>query len=124
MVMSTINDVHELQVYQEAMELTTSIYKITDNFPKSEQFGLASQIQRAAVSVPSNIAEGFERSSDIDFKRFLVIARGSIAEVRTQLEIARELKYLNQEKFNDMQTQITNIHKLINGLIRHLKKTS
>lgn len=122
--MSTIKDVKELQVWKNAIGLTVEIYKITSNFPKSEQFGLTSQIQQAVVSIPSNIAEGFERNSDIDFKRFLIIARGSVSEVQTQLEIAKRLNYIKQPDFDVIQSKLTTVHKQINALIRHLRLTS
>lgn len=121
--MATIKDVREIKAWQLSMELATEIYKITNSFPKNEQFGLTSQIQRAIVSVPSNIAEGFDRGSNLEFKRFLLIARGSITEVQTQLEIAKNLGYIKQPDFTLIYEKTVTIHKLANGLIKHLKTT-
>ena len=84
----------ELMVWQKAIDLVTEIYKITRAFPKEEVFGLVSQMQRAAVSIPSNIAEGHERNSEKEFAQFLCIARGSLAELETQIIIAEKLSYI------------------------------
>jgi four helix bundle protein len=92
------NRPHEkLEVWQEAMDLVVSIYAFTRTFPKHEQFGLAQQMQKASVSIPSNIAEGAARHGSKDFYRFLSIARGSLAELETQLQIASRIGY-SQDK--------------------------
>jgi len=85
---------HELQVWQEAMALVKEIYRITASFPKEEVYALTSQMRRAAVSIPSNIAEGAARNGDKEFLQFLAIARGSLSELETQLLIANDLGYL------------------------------
>ena len=87
----------DLRVWQDAMNLTTNIYKVTSRFPRHELYGLSQQIRRAAVSVPSNIAEGKGRYSDRDFVRFLLVARGSLLELETQVIIAQKLGYVSQE---------------------------
>src|SRR6266567_5285840 len=92
----------DLRVWQEAMRLTAEIYKSTANFPKHEQYGLTQQIRRAAVSVPSNIAEGKGHHSDKEFVRFLLHARGSLLELQTQLLIAKELQYFRTEEGNHL----------------------
>ena len=92
-----LSSFRELRVWQEAMQLTTAVYKDTAGFPKHELYGLTQQIRRAAVSVPSNIAEGKRHRSDKDFVRFLLHARGSLLELQTQLLIARSLEYLPRE---------------------------
>ena len=87
----------KLVVWQSAMDLVATIYTASKRFPKSEQFGLTSQMRRAAISFPSNIAEGSSRGSDKDFNRFLNIAQGSLTELETQILIAKRLSYLNDE---------------------------
>lgn len=87
----------KLNVYKSSIELVSEIYKLTSTFPSSENFGLISQLRRASVSIPSNIAEGSARSSDTERKRFLQIARSSLVEVDTQIEIALTLNYLNEK---------------------------
>jgi len=84
---------NDLKVYQVAMDLITEIYKITNNFPESEKFGLTSQIRRSVISIPSNIAEGAARESKKEFKRFLYISLGSAAELETQLEISKKVNF-------------------------------
>ena len=108
-----------LKVWQKAVELVVELYNIINvSFPKSEIFGLSQQIKRAAVSIPSNIAEGSARKTRKEQSQFLYIARGSISELDTQLEIAFQLKYLNQEKFNKIYDQLVEISKMLEGLIK------
>lgn len=110
---------HQLRVWQESMDLVVAVYAMVSTFPQAERFGLVSQMQRAAVSVPSNIAEGAARSSKRDFLRFLHIARGSLSELETQCHIAQRLGYTN-----DVSTTIKAIDSVfsqLGGLIRHLK---
>ena len=97
--------------------MVIDIYKITADFPKHEIFGLSSQIQRAAVSVTSNIAEGFGRRTANERVRFYDIARASLAELQNQLLIARDIKYLDQKKFTNLADQTTEVCKMLNGLI-------
>ena len=96
---SKIQRFRDLKVWQKGVELVKEIYKITKNFPKEELYGLSSQMRRASVSIPSNIAEGFRRRYAKEYKQFLRIALGSCAELETQVVIAKELKYIdaNQE---------------------------
>jgi four helix bundle protein len=100
--------------------LVSKIYGITDLFPVKEQFGLSSQIRRAAVSIPSNIAEGHRRNSNKDFKNFLIIARGSLAEVETQLILAQDLNFITGEQIKESLQEVDEIGKMINGLINSL----
>jgi len=96
----------ELIVWQKSIKLVTLIYQITKNFPDIEKFGLTSQIQRCAISIPSNIAEGYGRNSLNDYIRFLNISNGSLYELQTQVEIAYNLKYIKKEIFEKyMKTQ-------------------
>ena len=100
------------------MELAELVYALTKTFPASEAFNLVSQIQRSAVSVPSNIAEGKGRGSDKEFRQFLYIARGSLFELRTQLELARRLKYIDSNK--QIIEKIVEVQSMLNTLIQKL----
>lgn len=112
----------ELLVWQKSINFVTEIYKATDCFPKSEMFGLISQIRRASVSIPSNIAEGNSRRSVPDYLQFLKISRGSCAEVETQLIIAKNLNFLSEENYLILNQNIIEISKMLNGLIKSLKE--
>jgi len=92
-----IRTFRDLKVWQKGIELVKEVYKITSNFPKEEQYGLVSQLRRASISVPSNIAEGFRRKHAKEHKQFLNIALGSCAELETQIFIAKELGYINEQ---------------------------
>ena len=96
------------------------VYQLLGRFPKNEQYGLISQMQRAAVSIPSNIAEGKERQSDRDFARFIAIALGSLAELETQLLIAQRLGYLNEADLQDTTAQADEIGKMLRSLHKTL----
>lgn len=102
------------------MGLAELIYEATANFPKSEIYGLASQVRRAAVSIPSNIAEGKGHRSDKDFVRFLFHARGSALELETQVELAARLKYLSEAQQSELATQVGEVGRELNALIRAL----
>ena len=111
---------HELKAWQEAMELVKEIYRVTQEFPKEEIYGLVSQMRRAAVSIPSNIAEGAARTGTKEFLQFLSISRGSLSEVETQLLIAKSLGYIkNQEHVLE---QIDKVFGLLGGLINSLRE--
>lgn len=114
----------ELQVWQEAHKLVLMIYKVTEDFPTKERFGLTSQLCRAAVSITSNITEGFERGSKKEFAQFLIIARGSIGETQNQLLLAKDLKYLLQNDYDKINVQSVKTHKLLNAFLRSLRTTS
>jgi four helix bundle protein len=107
----------ELVVWQKAMNLVTEIYRVTQKFPKEEIFGLISQLRRAAVSVPSNIAEGQGRLTEKEFRQFLGNARGSLAEVETQITIAKNLGFLDDPDFQNLSAKITEVARVLNGLI-------
>jgi len=110
----------ELLVWQKSIDFVTIIYKVTGSFPKDEMYGLISQIKRASVSIPSNIAEGNSRRSKPDYLQFLKIARGSCAEVETQLIISKNLNYLNEQDHQKLNNNIIEISKMLNGLINSL----
>ncbi len=105
-----------LMVWQNSRKLVKQIYNLTGKFPLEEKFGLANQIQRAAVSIPSNIAEGAGRNSDKEFKRFLFIANGSIAELETQLLICEKLDFADQADIYSLLRRTEEIRKMIFGL--------
>lgn len=109
--------------WQEGRKLCTMIYEITQHGQFSKDFGLRDQIRRAAVSVISNIAEGFDSKSNMEFHRFLIYARRSVSEVKSQLYVALDVKYIDQEKFNVIYRQADSIGKLINGFVRFLSST-
>jgi len=100
------------------MELVELVYKLTQTFPDVEKFNLVTQINRSAVSIPSNIAEGKGRNSDKEFKQFLYIARGSLCELRTQLELARRLKYIKSDR--QVKDKIIEVESMLNTLIKKL----
>jgi four helix bundle protein len=106
----------DLVAWQKAMELVFDIYRLTARFPKEELYGLTSQLRRAAVSVPSNIAEGYGRNSRREFHQFLGHARGSLAEVETQLLIASELNYLTADACGPLFERVARLARLLNGL--------
>lgn len=108
----------DLKVYQSAMDLCVIIYRMTELYPVSERFGLVSQMRRSVVSIPSNIAEGAGRRSFQEQLRFLYIARGSLAELETQLELSQRLGYEIEQTLK----QANIVYRLLNGLIRSLKQ--
>jgi len=111
----------EIICWQKAIMLVKSIYKITNSFPHSEQFGLSSQLRRAAISIPSNIAEGFGRSSNRDFRRFLDISRGSLFELQTQLYISKELGFIVCKSYDIIYEESREAERILIGLIKSLK---
>ena len=119
--MLTIKSFEDLPVWQDARKFTNEIYNLTNKFPKEELYGLTSQIRRATVSIMSNIAEGFDRRSDKEFSNFLSIARASAAEVQNDLYIALDLKYINQNDFQETYALSKDLGKQINGFIKYLR---
>lgn len=118
----TIKSYQDLDVWKMGMDLTFKIYKLMKTFPMEEKFGLISQIQRAAVSIPSNIAEGWGRGSTKEYIQFLRIARGSVYEMETQIMIANKIDYLNEATMQDILQQTNAIGKMLLSLIRSLEK--
>jgi four helix bundle protein len=106
----------DLIAWQKARELTRSIYQITNSGDFARDYGLRDQIRRASVSVMSNLAEGFDRGGRAEFHQFLVIAKGSCAEVRSQLYVALDAAYISQESFGNLYSLIQEAGKIINGL--------
>jgi len=111
----------DLDVYNEAIDLVSSIYSSTKSFPKDEMFGLTSQLRRAAVSIPSNISEGSARSKK-DFCRFIDMARGSVFECVTLLQISLKQRYIEEKQCTDLRNVLTNISKMLSGLRRSMNR--
>ncbi len=112
----------DLVVWQKAMDLVTTTYRATAGFPKDELFGLTSQARRAAVSIPSNIAEGQGRLSEKEFRHFLGQARGSLMELETQVQVAENLGYLEKEEVVELLQSCGEVGRLLNGLIASIVK--
>jgi len=112
---------NDLDVWKKTISLAILTYKITNNFPKEEAYGLTNQIRRCAVSIPSNIAEGCGRHHLNDTLQFFYVSRGSLFELETQLYIALELKYLSENEFNEANEKIIDCKKLIHGFINYYK---
>jgi four helix bundle protein len=115
-----VRNYQELIVWQRAMDLVEDVYKATKDFPREELYALTSQIRRAAVSIPSNIAEGQGRRTTADFLRHLSIAYGSLREVETQALIARRLRYIAQAKLDGVMNRAGEVGRLLNGLMASL----
>ncbi|MFZ0813912.1 MAG: four helix bundle protein [Candidatus Sulfotelmatobacter sp.] len=112
----------DLVAWQKSMDLVTATYRATAGFPKDELFGLTSQLRRAAVSIPSNIAEGQGRLSEKEFRYFLGQARGSLMEVETQLQIAENLGYLQKEQTRGLFHSCAEVGRILNGLLASVSK--
>ncbi|HEY6046090.1 MAG TPA: four helix bundle protein [Pyrinomonadaceae bacterium] len=114
---------HEkLDVWKKAIEFVIAIYKETETFPRDEKFGLNSQLKRAAVSIPANIAEGAARRSNKEFLHFLSNAQGSASEVDTELLIAHRLEYLSQPKYKDLIGKLDEIGRMLTGLSQYVQQ--
>ena len=111
-----------LEAWKESIECVVRVYEITESIPKDERYGLISQIRRASVSIPANIAEGAARRSEKEFLYFLSNAQGSASELETEFIIARRLEYLKENDFVEMGSRLDLIGRLITGLSRHLKR--
>lgn len=118
--MSEIKSYRDLIVWQKAMQATVLIYESSKRFPKEEQFALTSQLRRSAVSIPSNIAEGYGRGSKPDYVRFLQIARGSLFEAQTQIELALQLRFVSPTDTEEIQDLLHEIERMLNSMISKL----
>ncbi len=116
-----MKDYKELELWKESRKLVSDVYKMTGILPADEKFGLKSQLQRAAVSVPSNIAEGMGRSTSADTIRFLVIARGSLFELETQLYLCLDLQLISESELKSVHEQILLSIRLVNGYLKYLR---
>lgn len=115
-----VNSFKELIVWQKSRLLVKEIYLITEKFPEKEKFGLATQLRRSAVSIPSNISEGYRRSTKPDYRHFLSISYGSAAELETQLILANDLKFIKDEEFNYLINLIIEISKMLQSMLNKL----
>jgi four helix bundle protein len=122
--MARSRNYRELIAWQKAMKLAKAAYRLSNDLPRKEAYGLISQLHRAAVSVPSNIAEGHGRLTDLQFRHFLGNARGSLCELQTQVELAYDLDYINAEKLKEFMEKSSEVARLINGLITSLRELS
>ena len=120
--MSRIVSFRDLIVWQKSMQMVTEIYKICNKFPDSEKFGLSLQMKRSAVSIPSNIAEGYGRNSTNDYIRFLQIAISSLYEFQTQLEISKNLNYISENTFERINKNTVEIEKMLNSELSQSEK--
>lgn len=114
----------DLIVWRKAKELAVEVYRITDQFPRSEIYGLTSQMRRASVSVVSNIAEGQGRLTKGEFRQFLGQSRGSLLEMETQLAIVADLHYVGPDKFSGLDSRTLEVGRLLNGLLESLRPSS
>ena len=115
-----MNNYRKLKVWQKAMDLAKECYRITENFPSRELYGLSAQVRKSAVSIPSNIAEGSARRHRKEFLRFLSIAQGSLAELETQIMLAQRLGYIDEESLAGFLGKTEEIGKMISGLRKAL----
>ena len=115
-----IKNFKDLRIWQEAVLFAEQIYKITKEFPKDELYGIVNQMRRAAVSIPSNIAEGFMRYHNKEFKQFLFIALGSSAEIETQLIVSHKLQYITEKKLSMLSEKSDKINRMIMALVKKL----
>ncbi len=116
-----VKSYRDLETWQQAMALVMEVYRVTKIFPKEELFGLTSQLRRATVSIPSNIAEGQGRTSTKEFLHHLAIAYGSLCEAETQLLIGRQLEYMSQQDYSSITELTARVGRLINGLTNSLQ---
>ena len=113
----------DLLVWQKSMRMVTEVYTMTRKLPVEELYGLTSQIRRSAISIPSNIAEGYGRRSTQDYIRFLRMANGSLFEMQTQIEISLNLQYINQKTFEDVYDSSREIERMLSSLISKVEKS-
>lgn len=121
--MASFKTFEEIEAWQKSRELTKQVYKITAEGTFARDYGLKDQIRRAAVSIMSNIAEGFERSGTGEFTQFLATAKGSAGEVRSQLYVALDQGYLQQSVFNTLSASATEISRMVSGLMSYLRRS-
>lgn len=121
--MGTIATFEDLEIWKQSVNLCTVVYQITNESELAKDFSLRDQIRKSAISIPSNISEGFERNSNKSFIYFLIIAKGSCGELRTQLLLANRLSYISDEKYNQLLDRCLEVSKQLSGFITYLKST-
>jgi len=119
-----ISSYRDLDVWKQSRLLVKSVYQLSKSFPKEEQFGITNQLRRAAISVPSNLAEGSGRNHSKDSIQFFFIARGSLYEIETQLILASDLEFISRKQLDEVLEQVTRCKKLLNGFINYFQKQS
>lgn len=119
-----MQDFHNLIVWQKAHQLVLATYRLTADFPKSEVYGLMSQMRRSAASVPENIAEGCGKQGDSELSRYLYIAMGSASELEYELLLAHDLQYLDETQYNQLHSQTVEARRMLNSLIRKIRPTT
>ena len=122
--MAKIQIFEDMEVWQQARTIAKAVYACSRQGELSRDFGLRDQLQRAAVSIMSNVAEGFERGTNKEFIQFLFIAKGSAGEVRSQLYIARDLEYIDENTFNQLNAALLSISRQISGFIQYLRSSN
>ncbi len=120
--MAKLNNFEEIEVWKKSMQLCVEVYSITQDSLFSKDFPLRDQIRKSATSIPSNIAEGFERESNNSFIYFLLIAKGSAGELRTQLALAKNLNYINETKYTQLYHDCLDVSKQLSGFISYLRQ--
>ncbi len=116
-----MKDFRQLQVWEKGHRLALEIYRVTQSFPREELYGLISQMRRSATSIPTNIAEGCGRRTDLDFARFLQFAMGSASELEYQLLLARDLGFLNDEGYQPLTEDVEEVKRMLTGLLKRLR---
>jgi four helix bundle protein len=116
-----MKDFRQLKVWEKSHQLALAIYKVTAKFPKEEIYGLTSQVRRASMSIPTNIAEGCGRNTDADFARFLQMAMGSASETEYQLLLSLDLGFLNKEQYDKLNTDVTEVKRMLASLLKTLR---
>jgi len=114
----------DLLVWQKAKKVARAVYEVTRAFPREERFGLTSQMRSSALSIPSNVAEGFGRRGPREYVRFLLIARGSVFELETQLEIAMEVSMLPEDKYHEVTGMLDEVERILEALIRSVERNT
>ena len=115
-----IRTYRDLDIWKVGIQLVKDVYKLTEQFPKQEIYGLVSQMRRAVISLPSNVAEGFRRYHNKEYKQFLYVSLGSCAELETQVTIARELSYISEDKETVLLEKLDHISRMISNLLKKL----
>jgi len=119
--MEKIKSFKQLKIWQKWIEIVKEVYTLSNKFPKDELYGLTSQMRRSAVSIPSNVAEGFKRYHSKEYRQFLYVALGSAAELETQLIIAQELGFISEDKLSIISEKIEHLSRMISSLLNKLK---
>ena len=117
-----VKDVKELEVFKSAHNLVLRIYKITENFPRDERFGLVSQMRRSAFSIPMNLIEGSNRLNTREYRRFVGIAKGSAGEISYQILLARDLRYMTEEMYSHLKNEYEIVIRMLSNLAKSLNK--